>query len=145
MDFGGLSAINATFLNDTGLLDDATRYPSCVTENFRSVVLKDTALNIAIVVYYNGTTPGSRACFICDGRELNTTINERVCQTDATWSESPVTCGMYTLLISIHMNVTLYEDNQRVMYISRMTKNALSHCILCHSTYILSVYYQQHS
>ena len=95
MDLWGLLATNATFLNDTGVLDDATRYPSCVTGNFTSVVLKDTALNIATVVYYNGITPGSRACFICGGHEVNTTVNERVCQTDATWSGSPVTCGMY--------------------------------------------------
>ena len=83
-------------MNDVSLLDNPAQYRSCVTESVGNAVLKNTALNIATVAYYNGTTPGSRACFVCNGHELNTTINERVCQSDATWSGSPVTCGMYS-------------------------------------------------
>ena len=114
MELWDLSTTNATFLNDVSLLDNAAQYRSCVTDNFRSAVLKDTTLNIATVAYYNGTTPGSRACFVCDGYEINVTINERVCQTDATWSGSPITCGMYNYLsVSFYLFVCNCEDNQR--------------------------------
>ena len=97
MELWDLSATNSTtFLNDVSLLDTAAQYQSCVTESVGSAVLKDSRFNIATVVYYNGTTPGSRACFVCDGHELNVTINERVCQSDATWSGGPITCGRYS-------------------------------------------------
>ena len=55
------------------------------------------------VAYYTGITPGSRACFVCDeniGYELNTTTNGRTCQSDATWSEGPITCGMYVIYVA---------------------------------------------
>ena len=70
MELWDLSSTNAIFLNDISLLDNAAQYRSCVTDNISSAVLKDTALNITTVAYYNGTTPGSRACFVCDGYEL---------------------------------------------------------------------------
>ena len=111
MELWDLSTTNATFLNDVSLLDDAAQYQSCVTDNFRSAVLKDTTLNIATVAYYNGTTPGSRVCFVCDGYELNVTINERVCQSNATWSGGPITCGMSTYL-SVSFCVYNYEGKQ---------------------------------
>ena len=96
MELWDLSATNSTtFLNDVSLLDTAAQYRSCVNGSVGSTVLKNSALNTATVAYYNGTTPGSIACFVCDGHELNTSINERVCQSDATWSESPIMCGKY--------------------------------------------------
>ena len=97
-----LTATNATFLPDVDLLDDATKYPKCDPGGVESAVLRDTRLNITTVAYYTGITPGSRACFVCDensGYELNTTTNERVCEHDATWSRSPIICGMLLLLI----------------------------------------------
>ena len=97
MELWNLSTTNTTFLRDVSLLDDATQYPSCVHGSVGSVVLKDIRLNTSTVAYYTGVTPGSRACFVCDensGYELNTTTNERICQSDATWSEGPITCGM---------------------------------------------------
>ena len=100
MELWDLSTTNATFLNDVSLLDDAAQYRSCVTESVGSAVLKDSGLSTSTVAYYTGITPGSRACFVCDGSsgyELNTTTNERVCQSDATWSEGPITCGMYVI------------------------------------------------
>ena len=58
----------------------------------------NTTLNTATVAYYDGTTPDSTACFVCDeksGYELNaTTTNERVCQRNATWSGNAMLCGM---------------------------------------------------
>ena len=101
MELWDLSATYTTFLHDVSLLDDATQYESCVTGSVGSVVLKDTRLGTSTVAYYIGITPGSRACFVCDensGYELNTTTNERICQSDATWSESPITCGMYVIV-----------------------------------------------
>lgn len=103
MKLWNFSTTYTAFLNDSGLPGDAAKYQSCFTENFRSVILKDTALDVVAVVYYNGTTPGSRVCFICDGHESNTTINERVCQSDASWSGSPIACGM-----CIYLSVSLY-------------------------------------
>ena len=103
MDLWNLSTTNATFLRDVSLLDTAAQYQSCVTGNVGSAVLKDTALNMVTVAYYTGTTPGSRACFVCDensGYALNTTTNERFCQSDATWSEGPITCGMYVIYLA---------------------------------------------
>ena len=114
MELWDLSSTNAIFLNDISFLNNAAQYQSCVTDNISSAVLKDTALNITTVAYYNGTTPGSRACFVCDGYELNVTINERVCQTDATWSGGPITCGMYNYLsVLFYPYECNYEEYQR--------------------------------
>ena len=61
-------------------------------------MLGNTTLNTATVAYYSGTTPGSRACFVCDessGYAPNTTISiERACQNDGRWSRTPVVCGV---------------------------------------------------
>ena len=98
MELWNLSTTSTTFLHDVSLLDDATQYHSCVHGSVGSAVLKDSRLSASTVAYYTGITPGSRACFVCDensGYELNTTTNERICQSDATWSEDPITCGMY--------------------------------------------------
>ena len=113
MELWDLSSTNAIFLNEISLLDNAAQYRSCVADNISSAVLKDTVLNITTVAYYNGTTPGSRACFVCDGYELNVTINERVCQSDATWSGSPITCGMCNYLPVSFYPHECNEDNQR--------------------------------
>ena len=90
------AAADATLLSDVSLLDDAAHYPSCDDESVGSVVLRNTTLNTATVAYYTGTTPGSSVCFVCDegnGYELNKAAAERNCQTDGTWSGSPITCG----------------------------------------------------
>ena len=101
-----LPAADATFLSDVSLLNDsAAQYPSCDDDSVGSAVLVNTTLNTATVAYYNGTTPGSTACFMCNngdiGYELNTTMNERVCQRDGTWSRSPTICSTYDMN-SIH-------------------------------------------
>ena len=104
MELWNLSTTNTTFLNDVSLLDDAAQYESCINGSVGSAALKDSRLSTSTVVYYTGTTPGSTACFVCDenrGYELNTTTNERICQSDATWSEGPITCGMYVHLSQI--------------------------------------------
>ena len=78
-------------------LSDAARYPSCDAGSVGSVVLENTTLNTATVAYYNGTTSGSRACFVCDNSseyELNSTITEKVCQSNGLWSGTPIVCGM---------------------------------------------------
>jgi len=98
MELWNLSTTNTTFLRDVSLLDDAVQYHSCVTGSVGSVALKDIRLSTSTVAYYTGITPGSKACYVCDensGYDPNTTTNERICQSDATWSESPITCGMY--------------------------------------------------
>ena len=90
-------------MSDVSLLDDATKYPKCVTGSVGSAALMNTRLNITTVAYYNGTTPGSKACFICkenSGYKLSTTTNERVCEHDATWSGSPIICGMLLYQVS---------------------------------------------
>ena len=92
-----LPAPGANFLTDVSLVNDAAHYPSCDDGSVGIVVLESITLNIATVAYYSGTTPGSRACFVCDESsryELNTTTNERVCQHNALWSGSPIVCGM---------------------------------------------------
>ena len=98
MELWNLSTTNTTFLRDVSLVDDAVQYQSCVIGSAGSAVLKkDSRLGTSPVAYYTGITPGSKACFVCDedgGYELNTTTNERICQSDATWSEGPITCGM---------------------------------------------------
>ena len=87
----------ATFMTDVSSLDGAAiQYPSCDAEILWSFVLVDTRLNTTTVAYYNGTTPGSRVCFVCDksnGYALHTTFSERYCQRDGTWSRSPTICG----------------------------------------------------
>ena len=96
-----LTATNATFLPDVNLLNDAAKYRNCDAGTVASAVLRDTRLKITTVAYYNGTTPGSKACFVCEensGYKLSTTTNERVCEHDAAWSRSPIICGMLLLL-----------------------------------------------
>ena len=116
MELWDLSTTNTTFLRDVTLLNNAA---SCVTGSVGSVALKDSRLSTSTVAYYTGITPGSRACFICDensGYELNTTTNERICQSDATWSEGPITCGMSVTYIfgaslsEPHTSVTALQD-----------------------------------
>ena len=109
MELWNLSTTNTTFLHDVSLLDDADQYHSCVHGSVGSAVLKDSRLSTSTVAYYTGITPGSIACFVCDensGYELNTTTNERICQSDATWSEDPITCGMCVIyaipIVSLH-------------------------------------------
>ena len=97
LELWNLPAAGTTFLSDVSLLDDAAQYPTCDTGSVRSVVLRNTTLNTATVAYYNDTTPGSRACFVCDrsnGYGLNTNTVERICQNDAVWSGSLIQCGM---------------------------------------------------
>ena len=96
MELWNLSATDANFLPDVTILNDAAQYPSCDNGNVGSVILVNTALNTATVAYYTGTTPGSTACFVCDGSSrYELTANERVCQSNSTWSGSPITCGMF--------------------------------------------------
>ena len=102
MELWNLSTTNTTFLRDVSLLDDAAQYHSCVTGSVGSAVLKDSRLSTSTVAYYTGITPGSKACFVCDensGYALNTTTNERICQSDATWSEDPIICGMCVIYL----------------------------------------------
>ena len=93
-----LPVAGATFLPDVSLLNiSAAQYPSCGNGSVGSAVLLNTTLKTATVAYYTGTTPGSRACFVCDessGYELNTTANEKVCQSNGTWSGNSLVCGM---------------------------------------------------
>ena len=96
-DLWNLPAAETNFLPDVSSLGDAAQYPSCDDSSVGSAALVNTTLNTATVAYYSGTTPGSRACFVCDedsGYELNKATAERNCQTDGTWSGSPITCGM---------------------------------------------------
>ena len=105
MELWDLPAADATFLTDSSLLDDAAQYPSCTNGSVGSVVLRNTTLNTATVVYYTGTTLGSSVCFVCNnegGYEL--TANERICQSNSTWSGSPITCGM--LVFCTHFTIT---------------------------------------
>ena len=102
MELWNLSAADANFLSDVTLLDDAAQYPSCINGSVGSAALMNTTLNTATVAYYTGTTPGSMACFVCDedsGYEL--TNNERVCQSNSTWSGSPIMCGMLYVVHSL--------------------------------------------
>ena len=88
---------NLPATNTTVSLDDAdVMYASCYDGSVGNAALKNATLNTNTVAYYNGTTPDSRVCFVCDensGYKHNTTSNERVCQSDATWSEGPIICG----------------------------------------------------
>ena len=87
------------------LNDTAARYPSCDNSSVGSAVLENTTLNTATVAYYNGTTPGSRACYVCDEDnqyELNSTITVRVCQNNGLWSGSPIICGMLCICDVLH-------------------------------------------
>lgn len=92
-----------TFLRYSNFRNDTAQYPACVDGSIGSVGLKDIRFNTFTVAYYDGTTAGSRACFVCDrssGFVLNTsTINVRVCQRDATWSGIPMMCGMLCMLL----------------------------------------------
>ena len=95
-----LPAVGTDFLSDITLLDDSAQYPSCDDGIVGSVVLVDTRMDTATVAYYSGTTPDSRACFVCDeniGYELNNT-NVRVCQRNGLWSGNPTVCGMKSKL-----------------------------------------------
>ena len=108
-----LPAADANFLTD---VSSAAQYPSCDNSSIGSVVLRDNRLNTATVAYYSGTTPGSRACFVCDessGHVLNTTITERVCQNDATWSGSPIICGMLCYMV-IYKIVHVYIGEMNI-------------------------------
>ena len=97
MELWNLSATEATFLLDVSLLNDsAARYPSCDAGHVGSAVLKNITLNTATVAYYSGTTPGSTVCFVCDetnGYEQSASMNIRVCQSNATWSNIPIVCS----------------------------------------------------
>ena len=92
-----LQAVNFTFLTDVSLLNDsAAQYPSCDGGSVGSAVLQDIRLNTATVAYYNGTTPGSTACFVCsNGYELNTTTIERLCERNGLWSGNSIVCGTF--------------------------------------------------
>ena len=85
------------FLPDVSLLNNAAaQYPSCDDSSVGSVALRNTTLNTATVAYYNGTTPGSSACFVCEessGYAPNTASTNRLCQRDGTWSGSLILCG----------------------------------------------------
>ena len=98
------STAGAIFLTDASSLDDvAAQYSSCDTGIRLLDTRLDTRLDTATVAYYNGTTPGSRVCFLCDksnGYALNTTFNETYCQKDGTWSRNSTICGtMFKILI----------------------------------------------
>ena len=103
MELWNVPAANVTFLPNVSLLSDTiARYPTCDAEGVGSAALVDARLNTFTVVYYTGITPGSKACFVCDGNslyELNTTTNERVCQSDTTWSGSTSICGRLIIVI----------------------------------------------
>ena len=101
---------NTTFLIESSFRNDTSQYPTCVDGSIGSIDFKDMRLNTFTVAYYDGTTTGSRACFVCDennGFDLNTTtINVRVCQSDATWSGVPMMCGMLCTSIDIASTCT---------------------------------------
>ena len=95
MELWDLPAADVAFLPDVSSLNEASQYPSCDAGSIGSVVLEDTKLNTAIVVYYTGNY--TKACFVCNngsGYELNTAATERVCQSNGKWSGSPIICGM---------------------------------------------------
>ena len=120
MELWNLSTTNTTFLHDVNLLDDAAQYRNCVNGSVGSAALKDSRLSTSTVVYYTGITPGSRACFVCDensGYELNTTTNERICQSDATWSEGPITCGMYVHLSQVGCLTLISAPHATTLYL----------------------------
>ena len=112
-----MNATGTTFLSNVRLLNDAVCYQSCDDVSVGSAVLENTTLNTSTVAYYTGTTPGSIVCFVCDkdsGYALNTTSNTRVCQSDATWSGSPTTCGELAMhvsyvTLSVHMLTQMYD------------------------------------
>ena len=109
MELWDLPTADANIMTDVSLLDDAAQYPSCDDGSFGSVVLADITLKTATVAYYDGTTPGSRACFVCNNGsnyKLNTTTNSRVCQRNALWSGNPIICGMlYNAPSDIHIHI----------------------------------------
>ena len=84
---------NDCLLNNTA----AAQNPGCDAGSVESAVLRDNRFNATTVAYYSGTTPGSKACYICyKGSKYvpNTTTAVRVCLSNATWSGSPIVCGM---------------------------------------------------
>ena len=101
---------------DVSLLDDAAQYSSCDGDSVGSVALVNTTFNTATVAYYTGTTPGSRACFVCDedsGYELNKVTAERNCQLMEHGPEVPshVVCrnfGAFTVSAGKFMTVEYY-------------------------------------
>ena len=102
MELWNLPAAGFNFLPDVSLLEDAAQYPNCDDRSDAatnmSAALNDTTHITATVAYYNGTTPGSMACFVCNngnGFKPNTTTVERFCRSDALWSGSPIRCGMF--------------------------------------------------
>ena len=113
-----LPATSFAFLSDVSLLEDAAQYPSCDTGSVGRVALRDDRLNTATVAYYNDTTTGSRACFVCNninGYALNTTTSERVCQSDGTWSGSPIICGTLQICdvlshITVQVSTSIFKN-----------------------------------
>ena len=104
MDLWDLPATGYAFLPDVTLLQDAANYPSCGNTSVGSAAVVNTILNTSTVAYYTGTTFNSRACFVCDeksGYRSNTNFSERVCQSDETWSRSPIICGMLVITNTI--------------------------------------------
>jgi len=96
MELWDLPVADGFLLTNISLLDDAAQYPSCNNGNMGSAVLEDATLNTVTVAYYNGITPGSSACFVCDddsGYALDAPVNVRICQSDATWSRNSMMCG----------------------------------------------------
>ena len=99
-----LSVAGTTFFSDISLLNDsAAQYLSCDPESVGAAALNDNRVDTATVAYYTGTTAGSRVCFVCDKdngystsmNEQHPTTSERVCQTNGTWSGSPIICGTF--------------------------------------------------
>ena len=112
VELWNLPAAGFTLLgNISSLNDTATWYPICDDSSVGSAVLLDTTLNTATVAYLTGTTPGSRACFVCgedSGYGSNTTSIVRVCQNDGTWSGTPITCGTFYVCTETIEEWTLY-------------------------------------
>ena len=135
-----LSAAGVTLLpNVSSLGDAAAQYPSCNVGSVGSVVLRDNRLNTATVAYYSGTTPGSRACFVCDessGHGLNTTITERVCQNDAAWSGSPIICGTLCYMV-IYKIVHVYVGEMNIWSLNTISPHATTGKTMVFSKIIL--------
>ena len=105
--FTGCSRVQLWILSSRSLTDvrslntSTAQYPTCVNDSVGSIALVNTTLNTATVAYYTGITPGSRACLVCDkssGYAPSIAVTERVCQSDGTWSGSPIICGTLTFV-----------------------------------------------